>query len=142
MFSAILAGCGGPYTKHDFVASANAICAAAVRDSRQLVPPTSGQLSALAPYLAKVVPIVQSEDRQMRALQHPTGSRSDSATLAKYLAALKQSVADFQALEAAAKAGNRSGVASAEAALRVTPVTSLAASYGLRSCAAAGATVA
>ncbi len=140
--AALLAGCGGSYSKRDFTARANAICAGAVRDTRDLVPPTSGQLGALATYLGKVVPIVRSEERQIAALQRPAGSRRDRATLAEYLAALKQSAADFQALESAAKAGDRPAVATAEAALRVTPVTSLAASYGLESCAAAGATVA
>ena len=138
---ALLAGCGS-HSKRDFVASANAICAATVRDARELAPPTSGQVSDLASYLAKVVPIIQSEQRQISALPRPTQSASNSAELARYLAALRQSAADFQALEAAAKAGDRHAIDSAEAALRVNPVSSLAASYGLRSCATAGATVA
>lgn len=138
--AALLAGCGTT-TKRDFVASADAICAAAIHDSRELVPPTSGQSGALADYLAKVVPIVASEYRQMSALKRPAESRRDAATLSAYLLALKQSTAGFRTLEAAARTGDRQGILSAEAALRVNPVTSLAASYGLRSCAAAGATV-
>lgn len=137
----LLASCGS-YTKRSFVASANAICAATVRDTRDLAPPVSASMSDLAAYLAKLVPIIQSEERQIASLQHPTESRADRAKLTTYLAALRQSAGDFHALEAAAKAGDRQALTSAEASLRVDPVTAAAAAYGLRSCAAAGSTVA
>lgn len=136
----LLAGCGS-YTKKDFVASANAICASTVRQTRLIAPPSSQQLSALASYLAKLTPILGSEEKQIGALRHPSGSPRERAELARYLAALTQSVTTFRALEGAAQAGNQQAVASAEAALQVIPLDSLARSYGLRSCGTPGATV-
>jgi hypothetical protein len=141
IFAALLAACGS-YTKHDFITSADAICASTVRQTRSLAPPSSQQLSALSAYLDQLLPILRSELKQIRALQHPAGSARDGATLASYLRALAQSVSAFETLAAAAKAGDRQSVASAEAALRVSPVGSLATRYGLRSCGTPGATVA
>jgi hypothetical protein len=134
----VLGGCGGSYTKHDFIASADAICASTVRATRALAPPASAQLGPFGRYLAKLVPILQDENRQIDALRRPTGGR---APLRRYLDALRESVVEFRALEAAAKAGNPESLARAQEALRSNPVTSLAANYGLRSCAAPGATV-
>lgn len=139
--AALLAGCGS-YTKHDFITSADAICASTVRQTRALAPPSSQQLSALSTYLDQLVPILRSEEKQIRTLQHPAETARESAALASYLGALTQSVSDFENLAAAAKAGERQAVTSAEAALRVSQVGSLAARYGLRSCGTPGATVA
>jgi hypothetical protein len=144
--AALLAGCGSSYTKRDFVASADAICASAVRQTRSIAPPSfttskAQQLSALAGYLAVVSPIVQSEVKQIRALQRPTGTARSSAALAGYVAALSQVAGDYGKLAAAARRGDAQGVASAEAALRASPVASLAAGYGLRSCGTPSATV-
>jgi len=136
----LLAGCGS-YTKKSFIASADAICASAVRQTRLIAPPSSQEVSALAPYLAKLTPILGSEARQIRALQQPSGTAAERAALTRFLAALTQFVSDFKALTTAAQTGSRSAVASAEAALRVSPLDALAASYGLRSCGTPGATV-
>jgi hypothetical protein len=136
-----LAGCGS-YTKHDFITSADAICAGAVRQTRAVPPPSSRQVSALAPYLGKVSPILESEERQIRALKHPTQSGRDRAALERYLAALHQFVADFKHFAAAAATGNARALASAEAALRTSSLDALAKGYGLRSCGTPGATVA
>ena len=144
--SALLAGCGSAsYTKRDFVARANAICASTLQDTRAIAPPSFShsprqQLSALAGYLANVLPHVQSEADQLRALRRPPQDAHDRAALARYLAALAGAVVDFRELAAAAKRGDEQGVASAETALRSSPVASLAASYGLASCAAPGPT--
>jgi hypothetical protein len=59
--AAVLAGCGGTYTKRDFIARADAICAGAVRETRAIAPPAfSGtgaqRISALAQYLARCYP--------------------------------------------------------------------------------------
>jgi len=128
MLAALVAGCGAD-TKGDFVARANAICASTVRETRSIAPPSfthskAQQLRALAGYLASVLPVVQSEATQLHALRRPTEVAHDRAALARYLSAVAR------------------GVASAEAALRASPVTSLAAAYGLRSCGSPGATVA
>ena len=143
---ALPAGCGS-YTKGDFVASANAICASTVRQTRSIAPPSftsskAQQLSALAGYLADVLPIVQSEAGQIRALQTPVGSARERALLGRYRGALEQTATDYAKLAAAAKRGDAQGVTSAEAALRASQVTSLADAYGLRSCGTPGATVA
>jgi hypothetical protein len=144
--AALLAGCGGN-TKADFVARADAICAKTVRETRSLAPPGVSQdkrqqLHALAVYLAVVLPLVESESAQIRALKRPTGDARGRAALARYLAALAQAATDYGQLAAAAKRGDAQGVASAEAALGANPVSSLATGYGLRSCGSPGATVA
>jgi hypothetical protein len=143
--AALLAACGS-YTKADFTASANAICAGAVRETRTLAPPsfangTAQRLSALATYLARVLPIVRSEARQLRALKRPAGKPRARAALKRYLDALPPTVADYAALATAARRGDSRGVASAEAALRTSRVSAFASAYGLRSCASPGATV-
>jgi hypothetical protein len=144
--AAVLPGCGaGSYTKTDFVARADAICTSAVRQTRSIAAPSfnrpaAGQLSALADYLAAVLPIVQSEAAQLRALRRPTQDAPAGATLARYLASVAQAASDYRALAAAAKRGDAQGVANAEAALRASPVASLATGYGLRSCGVPGAT--
>jgi hypothetical protein len=143
---ALLAGCGA-YTKQDFVARADAICASTVRKTRSLTPPAligskAQQLRALAGYLAVVVPLVQSETTQIRALRRPSEDPRDRAALARYLAALAQSAAEYGRLAAAARRGDASAVAGAEAALGTSPVATLADRYGLRSCGTPGATVA
>lgn len=141
----VLAGCGS-YTKSDFIAGADAICASTTRQTRTVAPPNFGhtqaeELSGLGAYLERVVPIAQSEVAKLRALRNPSQSSSDHAVLERYLTALGQAVADYRALAVAALRGDTSAAASAEAALRASPVTALAASYGLRSCSAPGATV-
>lgn len=142
----LVAGCGS-YTKHDFVVSANAICASTVRATRAVPPPSfttskTQQLSALAGYLAVVSPIVQSEAKQIRALRRPTVNARTDAALSRYLGALGKVADDYKQLAAAAKQGDAQAVASAEAALRGSPISSYAQSYGLRSCETPGATVA
>jgi hypothetical protein len=143
--TALLAGCAGSYTKRDFVARADAICASAVRQTRSIAPPSltssaAHQMRALAGYLAEVSPVVRSEAAQLRALRRPTEDGRARATLARYLGALARAAGDYTALAASARRGELQGVASAEAALRASPVASLAARYGLRSCATPGAT--
>jgi len=144
----LVAGCGGSgYTKGDFVARADAICAGALRQIRSVSPPGSaqagsGQDATVTAYLSNVVPVLETEASQLRALRRPPGTKSDQAALARWYAALAHSVTSYQALAAAAKRGDDQGVADAEAALGASPVYSLAVSYGLRSCGTPGATTA
>ena len=140
--AALLAGCGGTYTRRDFIARADAICVSAVRAARSLTPPAGQQLGALTGYLGEVLPIVRSESKQIHALRRPVEGARNRTLLASYLAALGQVVSDYEELAAAARRGDGAGAARAEEALRASPVTSLAASYGLSACAAPGATVA
>ena len=136
----LLAGCGSKYTKSDFVARADGICTNAVREIRSLKTPsaTAGQeLHALSQYLAKVLPIVQSEASQIRALKRPGG---DPTALDRYLSAQAEVVAQYGRLAAAAKRGDEQGVASAEAKLQASPVASQAAQYGLHACGTPGGT--
>jgi hypothetical protein len=143
-----VAGCGGSgYTKSDFIARADAICAGAVRQTRSIAPPVAaqagaGQDAALAAYLSGVVPVLESEVSQLRALRRPPGNAGERVTLNRWYAALAQSVARYKELAAAARRGDDQSVADAEAALGASPVYTLAAGYGLRSCGAPGATVA
>jgi hypothetical protein len=130
----LLAGCGNKYTKSDFISRADGICTNAVREIRSLNSPsaTGGQeLHALSQYLAKVLPIVQSETSQIRALKRPSG---DQTALDLYLAAQAEVVAEYRRLADAAKHGDAQGVASAEAKLQSSPVTTLAGKLGLHDC--------
>jgi hypothetical protein len=141
----LLCGCGS-YTKADFTARANAICASTVRKVRLIAPPDSGdsaaqKLRGLAGYLADALPFVRAESGSLRALRRPSENASERAALGRYLRALARAVGEYTDLAAAAKRGDSGGVASAEAALRVSPVGADAATYGLRSCATPGATV-
>jgi hypothetical protein len=141
----LLAGCGA-YTKQDFIARADAICVSTVRATRLIAPPSfahpgAQQLHALATYASKVLPLVQSEARQLRSLPRPTGGAlSDRTDLTSFLSAFAGVAADYQSLETAAAKADAAGVARAEATLNASPVTSLATRYGLRSCGTAGAT--
>jgi hypothetical protein len=146
---ACLAGCGGggSVKKSDYVVRADAICTNAVRATRSLRPPATvgtqqQQLESLSQYLGKLVPIVQSEASQIQALKRPSGTAQDKAALDRYLGALAKTASSYKDLADAAKRGDASGVASAEATLRVNPVASLATAFGLRTCSAAGGTAA
>ena len=130
-----IAACGNSYTKSDFIARANAICASALRQTRSITP-----TSALGEYVAAVLPIVQSEARQLRALKSPPQDARDKAALAKYFGALTQELENYRKLGAAAKRGDAQGVTNAESALRASTAASLATAYGLRSCGTPGAT--
>ena len=105
----VVSACGGGgYTKTDFVARADAICTSTLRQTRALTPPasTSQPGGALAAYLGQLVPLVQSEAHQLRALKRPrqgSGLRHADA----YFAALAQIVANYRQLEAAAGAATR-----------------------------------
>ena len=143
--SALVAGCGGSYTKRDFVARADAICASALRQLRSIPPPSSSPSAAPpagapAGYLATVLAVEQSQYRQLRALRRPAQDNVGRAKLTRWLASLTRVVEDYRELATAAQRGNAEGVSSAEAALRASPVGSLAASYGLSSCASPGPT--
>ena len=143
--AALIGGCGS-YTKADFSASANAICASTVRKVRSIRPSSFGpgaaaQMRALGGYLGRVLPIVRAEAYALRALKRPAQDARNRAELTRYLRAVGGTVADYAALAAAARRGDAHAVATAEAGLRTSQVGALAASYGLRSCAAPGATV-
>jgi hypothetical protein len=100
--AAVLAGCGGGYTKSDFVARADAICASALRQTRSIPPGAD-----LGGYLAAVLAVVQSEATQLRALRRPPDTAGDRATLEQYFAALGQTVSDYRQLAAAAQNGDQ-----------------------------------
>lgn len=144
LVAVVLAGCGSE-TKSDFVAQANAICASAVRAIRTVAAPSSGgspsqQHHAFADYLNHAARIVTDETAQLRRLRRPQQNEPERATLTRYLAAMAGTVAGYRALASAVQSGDRQAVAQAESALAADPVASLAASYGLRSCATPGAT--
>jgi hypothetical protein len=130
----IVTACGGhTATKKDVVARANGICINALRAVRSLPPPASGAGSpqALAPYLQKVVRIVEKEAAATRALPRPA---QDRALLDHYVAAVTASAGQYQTLARAAKNGDSAAVSQGLAALRASPVPALAARYGLTRC--------
>jgi hypothetical protein len=139
LVATVPAGCGGSYTKRDFIARADAICASSLREARAIGPPSSGgaagaSSAALSGYLAKLLPVVEAETSRLRALQSPRQSARDRATFDRWMAALAQDVEGYRRLAAAAGRGDIEGVVSAEAVLRTSPAAGLAASYGLRAC--------
>jgi hypothetical protein len=143
---AVACGGCGTYTKSDFIARADAICANALRDTRAIAlrsspGAASSRLNALAGYLAAALPVVESEASQLRAVRRPPDNPRDRALLARYLAAVRADADSYRQLANAARTNDAAGVATAEAALRASPVSTLAARYGLHSCGTPGATV-
>jgi hypothetical protein len=141
---AVLAGCGS-YTKHDFTTQADAICVSAVRQIRALSPPAfagsaAQRRRALASYLDRAAGLVASETSQLRAIRRPAQDATKRAALARYLAAMTDTVSDYRELAAALQRGDLRAAAAAQSVLATDPVASLAAAYGLRSCATPGAT--
>lgn len=112
------------------ISRADAICTNALRTIRA-VPPSSAQY-------AKVASVVAHEATQLRALPHAT---ADAQLFARYLGAISQLASDYRTLARAEAAGRRSQIAAALAELKTNPAPRLAARYGLRECAGAGATV-
>jgi hypothetical protein len=135
---ASLAGCGSStVTKQDFVARANAICNNALRQTRSIAPAAAGtsKNQALSVYLTRLLPIVETESKQLHALKQPSQTDREKALLGSYFAALDGVVRGFRQLQAAAGQGDTQGIANAEAGLRASPVAARASSYGLRACA-------
>jgi hypothetical protein len=144
LLTALLTGCGGGgFSKSDFIAQANAICANTLRQTRAIAPPAAAsETGATAAYLGRLVPLVQSEADQLRRLKRHPGNARDRLMLSQYFAALGQVVTAYHRLEAAARSGDSDTIASVEATLRASPVAALATAYGIRSCGTPGATVA
>jgi hypothetical protein len=91
----------------------------------------------LAPYLAKVLPIIEKEASDTRALPRPA---QDRALLNRYVAAVTATAGDYNDLATAAKNGDGAGVSQELAALRASPAPALAARYGLNRCNASAGT--
>jgi hypothetical protein len=140
--AALLAGCGSTYTKQDFIARADAICASTLRELRSVAAQgqPAGSAAQQAGYLAAVARVVQSEASAVRSLPRPSETAGARVALSRYLDSLAQVAADFRALANAARRGDQGALANAEAALRASPVDSLAARYGLHDCATASTT--
>ena len=103
-------GSGAPLTKAAFVSKANAICKSVNDASTKLTPPTSdptkvtaNDLPAWNQFLLKVIPYGQQQQSQLKALTPPA---ADQATVAGIIAKGDQVLADVQALQQAAAAGN------------------------------------
>ena len=117
--------------------SARKHCVRRARSPRRRRPRSRG---ALAAYLGQLVPLVQSEAGQIRALKRPPGAARDRLMLSQYLAALGQVVGGISpARGGGASSGDAQAIASVEATLRASPAAALAARYGLRSCGTPGA---
>lgn len=132
--------CGGhTVTKKEVIARANGICISALRAVRSVPAPAggTGAPAALATYLDKVVPIVEKEASDTRALPRPA---KDRVLLDRYIAAVSAGASQYRALETAAKNGNAEAVAHGLAALRLSPAPALAVQYGLNRCNASAGT--
>jgi len=132
--------CGGhTVTKKDVIARANGICINALNAARSLSPPTggTGTPAALAAYLDKLVPIVEKEASQTRALPRPA---KDRTVLNRYVAAVTAGANQYRALATAAHNGDAAGISERLAALRTSSAPALAAQYGLTRCNASAGT--
>ncbi len=132
--------CGGhAATKDDVIARGNAICAGALRDLRATPSPASGRtsLANLAAYMDAVLPIVQREVSNLRALPRPAANRR---LLNQYVAAVSRSASTYRSLAQAARRGDQAGVNQALATLQGNPAATLAGRYGISQCASAGGT--
>jgi hypothetical protein len=132
--------CGGhTVTKQDVVARANGICITTLHAVGSIPAPTGGTGSpaALAAYLGKVVPLVDKEASDTRALPRPA---KDRAILNRYVAAVSAGALEYRALETAARNGDTAAVAQGLATLRASPAPTLAARYGLTRCNASAGT--
>jgi hypothetical protein len=132
----VVAACGSA-TKKDVIARANAICATAQRDLRALTPPAGASMSELAAYFGHVVPIVETEAKQVGALPRP---QQDLVVLNSWIHNVTIAAGEFRALLTAARLGDRAAVNTALAALRTNHDTELAARYGAGICAASAGT--
>jgi hypothetical protein len=136
----VVTACGGhTATKQDVIARGNAICAGAQRDLLATPPPAGGETSlpGLAEYLDAIMPILQREVSNLKALPRPA---ADRALLDQYLSAVAESGATYRALAAAARRGDQDGVNQALAQLEANPASSLAARYDLSQCAGGAGT--
>ncbi len=132
----IVTACGGhTVTKQDVIARANGICITALHAMREVPPPTGS--AGLAPYLAKVLPIIDKEAKDTRALPRPAKER---AVLDHYVAAVTAGANQYRALATAARNGDTAAVSRGLAALRASPAPALAAQYGLTRCNASAGT--
>lgn len=135
-----VSACGGhTVTKQDVIARANGICITTLHAVGSVAAPAGGTGSpaALAAYLAKVVPIVQKEASDTRALPRPA---KDRAILDRYVAAVTAGADEYRALENAARNGDSAAVSQSLAALRTSRAPALAAQYGLNRCNASAGT--
>jgi hypothetical protein len=135
-----LAACGRhTATKQDVIAQGNAICAAALRELRATPSPATSatSLAALATYLDAVLPIVQREVSNLRALPRPAVDRQ---LLNRYIAAVSSSGSAYRSLAQDARRGDQAGVNQALATLQANPAGALAGRYGISQCASAGST--
>ncbi|HEX3689976.1 MAG TPA: hypothetical protein VHV28_09765 [Solirubrobacteraceae bacterium] len=132
--------CGGhTVTKKDVIARANGICINALRAVRSTPPPAgaAGSPTALAGYLRKVLPIIEKQASDTRALPRPSEDRN---LLDRYIAAVTASTNEYRSLAADAGKGDRAAVSRDLAALRGSPAPTLAARYGLTRCNASAGT--
>jgi hypothetical protein len=140
-----MGACGDTFTKAEFMHQADAICASALRQLRALAPPsfagsTSQRRRTLSAYSSRELGIVQAERRQLGSLPKPSQSPRQDALLRRYLSALDRVASALRSLAGAERGGDAAATAGATSSLAGNPVDGLAAAYGLRSCASAGAT--
>lgn len=133
----MLAGCGGSgghkATRAGVIAQANAACSTAQNTIRAIPSPASdqGSLPALASYLRKVTPVLDSEVASLRKLPRPAAQRS---TLNAFIAAEAKLADGYRTLAAAARRGDQDAVTRALSELQNNRSGTLAGRYGLRQC--------
>ena len=126
-----VAGCGShAVTRAQVIARGDAICDTTLRAVR-VNETGSVQVSA-------IVPLIAREVSQLTALPRPA---EDRALLTSYLSAMHMELTQWRALAAAQAAGRGSAVTQAQSELSRNGAPQLAARYGMRDCAGAGATV-
>ncbi len=141
----LVAGCGGSYTRADFIQRADGICTGTTRQIRLLRPPQFGATTVLerrssARYLIDAAELVKQEARRLSALPRPPENASQRRLRSRWLAEVHSSATELLALASATSTDDAAAMSSAEGKLAANPVVKLAGEYGARACAGPGAT--
>ncbi len=129
------AGCGSSapktLTHQQLVQQADAICARASTQVKQIKVPTTLNSAEIAGFLGKIGPLATQVQQQLSALKPPS---SDNTAYQRYLGDLSAAAASIGQLQTAAQQGNKQQVASALSMLQANRANADAKSIGLTSC--------
>lgn len=135
-----VAGCGGSYTKKDYVGAADGICLRTLHELRSIDTQGATSTQLLARYLRKALPVIKSQEHQLRKLKLPAGKPRQRAELRRFLMAVSQQTAEFAALSTVTQSGNTTRITSVLTSLQSIPVTATAEKYGFKDCGQSAAT--
>ena len=133
---AVASGCGSPPPPQaSYAARAQAVCASALRQARDLTSsgPPAGTAAPGSGYAGRLVWILTGELAALRRLPPPPAAR---AAIERYLTALGRARDELAVLARPGAAAGNAAAPAAAAALRALPVAALARAAGLPACGA------